>query len=241
MADLGDVLAGLALDKPAEPGTPAEPGENSTMPTTLPAASALQETSVADAAAVTNELARLALSQPPDTAGAPATRPPVAAAAQPGAANAQPSSRAAPQQEPSAPAVRPRAARPGKPSSAADAAAPAAAPAAGRRRSGRLSAAADQENHNSANEAAPAAGEGSEVVAGKARRGSGASAVQETSPAAASQPSKGAAKRVNAMRAFWEQTAQKEGRPRAGAQGLPHKARAQVSPVRMPPGSSIQD
>ncbi|CAL8472231.1 g11773 [Coccomyxa elongata] len=218
VSDLGDVLAGLALDKQADSGAPAEQG--STVPANLPALDAMQAASIADAAAIADELARLALAQPPSAAGAPTADPTAAAAAHPENADTQqprrprePSSSNAPQQE--APTVRLRAAHPSKPSSAADAVAPAAAPA-GRRRSGRLSAAADQENRNSANAAAPA-DEGDAVVVKRERRGLGASAAEDASSGAAAQPSKGAAKRVMAMRKFWEETAQKEGRPRAGA------------------------
>ncbi len=243
VSDLGDVLAGLALDKQADLGAPAGQGEGSIMPANSPALDATQAASVVNAAAVADELARLALTQPTSAAEAPTADPTAAAAAQPANADTQQPRRP---REPSssnaqeAPDIRPRAARHSKPSSAVDAVALAAAPA-GRRSSGRLSAAADQENRNSANAAAPAANEGDAVVVMKERRGSGASAAEDASSGAAAQPSKGAAKRVMAMRKFWEETAQKEGRPRAGAQGLPHKTRAQASPERRPLGSSIQD
>jgi hypothetical protein len=237
VSELGDVLASLALDKEAGSGPPAEGGGES-IPPEQPA---VVSNDADAAAAVSDELARLALAQPAVAAGspiadsaAPAVQPAKAAGAElPGREDA---SGGAPLQEPSAvPAGRQR---PSRQSAAQDtAAAPVVGPA-GRRRSGRLSAAADQENRSSADSSGPAAEDSGDAVVKAERRSFGA-AVQQASPqATAAEPAKAAAKRVAAMRQFWEATAQKEGRPRAGAQGLPHKNRGQGS---QPVVSSVQD
>lgn len=240
MSELGDVLASLALDKEAGSGPPAEGGGES-IPPEQPA---VVSNDADAAAAVSDELARLALAQPAAAArspiadsAVPAVQPAKAAGAElPGREDA---SGGTPLQEPSAvPAGRQRPARPSRQSAAQDtAAAPVAGPA-GRRRSGRLSAAADQENRSSADSSGPAAEDSGDAVVKAERRSFGA-AVQQASPqATAAEPAKAAAKRVAAMRQFWEATAQKEGRPRAGAQGLPHKNRGQGS---QPVVSSVQD
>lgn len=240
MSKLGDVLASLALDKEAGSGPPAE-GGGEFMPPEQPA----DVSSNADAAAaVSDELARLALAQPAAAAESPTAAlaaPAVQSAEAPGAElpGREEESGGAPLQEPSAvPAGRQRPARPSRQSAAQDAAAAPAAGPAGRRRSGRLSAAADQENRSSADSSGPATEDSGAAVV-KAKRRSFGAAVQQGSPQpTAAEPAKATAKRVAAMRQFWEATAQKEGRPRAGAQGLPHKNHGQGP---QPVASSVQD
>lgn len=236
VSELGDVLAGLALDMQAVARPPIDAkGAAFTE-------EGSQKPSEADAAAA--ELARLALAQPSAAAGATAAASSASAARgdtkPPGrsrVAVAASSSNAQREREPlSAPAGRLRrgAAQPAdteaplRPAAAAAAAAPIARRRSGRASgSGRLSAAAGQENRrNSGNVAPPPDGDG-QAGGAKAERGL-AGTVEAPSSQVAAAPAKGAAKRVAAMRQFWEATAQKEVRPRAGAQGLPHRSLGQL-------------
>lgn len=258
--DLADKLGALALAAPADAPEQVVKECNSEPNGASPASRDNEPNSSAatpaapDATTISDDLARLALSDP--AAQPSAEVDPLALqqpAGQPEEATEADSKLTVPAAAPDSRATR----APPRARKVSDM--QAAAADNGRRRSVRSGAAAteDQENLDSANTsysaateaAAASAADGKAVRRDRRRSGrvsaAGAATADDTSAATPAQaPQKAAAKRVMAMRQFWEATAQKEGRPRPGAQGLPHKSRVPAVVDKAAPKqrtTSVQD